>query len=190
MRGESHAEATHCVLGGEDGSHISEQQQTAAGCVPAALTPPRPSLPPAPRPPLIRLLSEREEPPVELLLDDKARPFDTNTWGRWWKELQVRRRAPEPHLTWHHLRHMFSTDRLENPDIPGPSNQGAAMLMNNTEKQWKQHYTPNVRISMAAAAASDGLVYRHAQLALGGAGAGAGGSQEAKRRVVMSSDSE
>ena len=138
------------------------------------------------------LLSEKNEPPVELLLNEKAKPFDTRTWCSWWKELQARRSAPEPHLTWHHLRHMFSTDRLQNPDIPGPSHEGAAMLMNNTPKQWKQHYTPNMRVATAAAAASDGVKYRHAQLALGGAGveSSQGGAKVRRVRMVVMSDSE
>ena len=72
-----------------------------------------------------------------------------------------------PHLPYHSMRHVFATDRLLNPDIPGPSNEGAAMLMNNTVGQWRASYAPNARQATAEAAVTAGFQqYKPAHLQL------------------------
>ena len=126
---------------------------------------------------------------MQLLVNSQGQPFDTNSWGKWWMALQLRHGAPLPHLSWHQLRHMFCTDRQANPGIPGPSPEGAAMLMNNTPKQWRASYTPNVRVATAAAAAAAAPLYRQHHLNLAAAS-----RQQARpatsRRGVVISDSE
>lgn len=116
--------------------------------------------------PALVAMSEAAEEPVMLLLTKSGQPYDSSSWCDWFTALQAREHAPTPHLTYHHLRHMFASDRLLNPDIPGPSNEAAAMLMNNTPKQWKKVYAPNARIATAAAGVSDAYhLYRPAHLA-------------------------
>jgi hypothetical protein len=39
-------------------------------------------------------------------------------------------------------RHVFITDRLKNPHIPGPDNESAALAMGNTVEQWFRTYYP------------------------------------------------
>ena len=41
-------------------------------------------------------------------------------------------------------RHVFITDRLKNPHIPGPDNESAALAMGNTVEQWTRTYYPQV----------------------------------------------
>ncbi len=39
-------------------------------------------------------------------------------------------------------RHVFITDRLKNPHLPGPDNEAAALAMGNTVEQWFRTYYP------------------------------------------------
>lgn len=41
-------------------------------------------------------------------------------------------------------RHIFITDRLKNPHVPGPDNEAAALAMGNTVEQWVRTYYPQV----------------------------------------------
>lgn len=137
--------------------------------------------------PQLLLMGEAQRGPPELLLTNSGRAFTVKTWGPWWMSFQERNGAPLPHVTYHDLRHVFATDRLEQPGIPGPSNEGAAMLMNNTVRQWKGTYAPNARIATVDAAVLAGQDYRAAHLqlaqqqsavALAGRGAGSDESTE------------
>lgn len=56
------------------------------------------------------------------------------------------------------------TDRLEHPDMPGPSNEGAALVMGNTERQWHASYWPNKKLKLGQKAVDDMEVYRQQQL--------------------------
>lgn len=52
--------------------------------------------------------------------------------------------------TWLHLppktgRHVFITDRLSNPERPGPKNQAAADCMGNSIQAWLTFYFPYLR---------------------------------------------
>lgn len=116
--------------------------------------------------PQLLLRCESEEEPPELLLSNTGKAFDGDSWGRLWKGMLQRYGAPLPHITYHSLRHVFATDRLLNPDIPGPNDYGAAMMMNHTPEQWKASYAPNARIAAGAAAVAAGKKYRAAHLKL------------------------
>lgn len=56
------------------------------------------------------------------------------------------------------------TDRLENPEMPGPSNEGAAIIMGNSVPTWKAAYHNNRRAWLADRAAADAEKYRIAQI--------------------------
>ena len=44
--------------------------------------------------------------------------------------------GPEPCVPLHKLRSVFVTDRMDNPDVPGPSMQSAAAAMLHSTRQW------------------------------------------------------
>lgn len=65
---------------------------------------------------------------LHLFLNASGAPFKSASFCQYWKELQIRHAAGAimpPRM----LRHVFVTSRLENPDLPGPSDEGAAMVM-------------------------------------------------------------
>lgn len=55
-------------------------------------------------------------------------------------------------------------DRLENPERPGPSNEGAAIIMGNSVGQWFQSYWPNKMRRLAEKATQDMNGYRQSLL--------------------------
>lgn len=61
-------------------------------------------------------------------------------------------------------RNIFVTDRLQNPHIPGPSNEGAAIIMGNSVPTWKAAYHNNRRAWLADRAAADAEKYRMAHV--------------------------
>lgn len=65
---------------------------------------------------------------LHLFLNASGAPFKSSSFCHYWRELQIRHDANAvmpPRL----LRHVFVTSRLENPELPGPSDEGAAMVM-------------------------------------------------------------
>lgn len=53
---------------------------------------------------------------------------------------------------------------MDNPDIPGPSNEGAAIIMGNSVSTWKAAYHNNHRARLADQAAADAEKYRLARM--------------------------
>lgn len=60
-------------------------------------------------------------------------------------------------------RAVFVTDRLENPGRPGPSNEGAAIIMGNSVPRWVTYWKTR-RQTLSGRAAGDMAAYRHACL--------------------------
>lgn len=48
--------------------------------------------------------------------------------------------APTPFVTLHQLRHIFITDRQDDPTAAGPSKAAAAAAMLNSPAQWDAKY--------------------------------------------------
>ena len=62
------------------------------------------------------------------------------------------------------LRHIFTTHRLEHPEVPGPSNEHAAIVMGNSVEAWVKHYHRNHQNWAAQEAVDNMAVYRVAVL--------------------------
>jgi hypothetical protein len=62
------------------------------------------------------------------------------------------------------LRHIFTTHRLEHPEVPGPSNEHAAVVMGNSVEAWVKHYHRNHHNWAAQEAVDHMSVYRAAVL--------------------------
>lgn len=62
------------------------------------------------------------------------------------------------------LRHIFTTHRLEHPEVPGPSNEHAAVVMGNSVEAWVKHYHRNHQNWAAQEAVDNMAVYRAAVL--------------------------
>jgi len=66
---------------------------------------------------------------------DSGLPLTSGQLDTWFKELQVQQQFPAAQpMPQSSLRHIFTTDRRENPSIPGPSDSGAALSMGNSTK--------------------------------------------------------
>jgi hypothetical protein len=84
---------------------------------------------------------------------------------RRFKQLQLRHPPPYPHrVALSVYRKVFVTDRLENPEQPGPDNEGAALVMGNSVRQWHQSYWPTRRQSLADGAGQAMQGYREGLL--------------------------
>lgn len=62
------------------------------------------------------------------------------------------------------LRHIFVTHRLEHPELPGPSNESAAVVMGNSVDAWKRYYHVNFQHYGAKEAVERMGAYRQACL--------------------------
>ncbi len=102
-------------------------------------------------------------PSDALFLTAKACAFNSLT--DWYSKLHARKRAPYPYLSLQKHRTVFISDRIEAPDRPGPSNEGAAILMGNSVRQWFMSYAPNLRHHQARQASEDMAAYRASLLA-------------------------
>lgn len=85
-----------------------------------------------------------------------------------YNKLHVARHAPYPALPFNDYRKVFVTDRMEQPDRPGPNNDGAATIMGNSVRQWHESYWPNKRRKLAQQAADEMDQYRSSLLDEGG----------------------
>jgi hypothetical protein len=104
--------------------------------------------------------------PETLFISAQGKSFQGLT--AWYKTVHMQYRAPYPYLSINTYRKVFVTDRLENPDRPGPSNEGAALIMGNSEKQWQASYWPNKMQKLAEGAVHDMGMYRSSLLAEAG----------------------
>lgn len=74
-----------------------------------------------------------------LFLNAHGSPLTTTTLSNKWNQL-LKGEGVTAHLPPRRLRHIFAAHRMENPDIPGPSNEHAAVVMGNSLTAWKRHY--------------------------------------------------
>ncbi len=81
-------------------------------------------------------------------------------------DLHTKFGAPYTYLPLNKYRSVFVTDRLERPDVPGPSNEGAAIIMGNSVRQWHASYWPTRRQTQARQAVEGMEAYRQHLLAL------------------------
>jgi hypothetical protein len=77
----------------------------------------------------------------------------------WQKQLAE---AGKPVFPPQRLRHIFVEDRLDNPGVPGPSHEDAAMVMGNSLRQWKTKYHRTYAAKRAQQAVQDMKQYREA----------------------------
>lgn len=96
--------------------------------------------------------------PETLFISAQGKSFQGLT--AWYKAVHEQHRAPYPYLPINTYRKVFVSDRLENPDRPGPSNEGAAIIMGNSVRQWHASYWPNKQQKLADGAAKDMATYR------------------------------
>jgi hypothetical protein len=101
--------------------------------------------------------------PETLFISAQGKSFQGLT--AWYKGVHEQHNAPYPYLPINTYRKVFVTDRLENPDRPGPSNEGAAIIMGNSVRQWQATYWPNKIQKLAQGAAEDMEAYRQGLLA-------------------------
>jgi hypothetical protein len=101
--------------------------------------------------------------PETLFISAQGKSFQGLT--AWYKSVHETHNAPYPYLPINTYRKVFVADRLENPDRPGPSNEGAAIIMGNSVRQWQASYWPNKQQKLAHGAAADMEVYRQGLLA-------------------------
>jgi hypothetical protein len=100
--------------------------------------------------------------PSHMFLASNGAPF--KCLSKWYRDLHVRHRAPYSLLPLNDYRQVFVTDRMEDPDRAGPSNEGAATIMGNTVRQWEASYWKNKRIKVAKEATKALGAYRDSHL--------------------------
>ena len=99
-----------------------------------------------------------------LLLNSNGEPLTSGTLGSKWKAM-LRESGIQACFPPRRLRHIFVTDRMENPDVPGPADEHAAVVMGNSVKAWRKHYH-TMHEQHGSQAAVDGMQnYRGACLA-------------------------
>jgi hypothetical protein len=90
--------------------------------------------------------------------------LDFKELSRWYRGLHIKYKAPYPLITLQAYRSVFVSDRLEDPDRPGPEHAGAATIMGNSLPQWEASYYKNKRIKQAQRAAKSMGAYRRSHL--------------------------
>ncbi len=80
--------------------------------------------------------------------------------NRRFKALHERNPPPYQPVSLNKYRAVFVTDRLEHPDRPGPSNEGAAIIMGNSVQRWYDSYWPRRRHTLSRKAVADMAAYR------------------------------
>jgi hypothetical protein len=80
--------------------------------------------------------------------------------SKWYKTMHFLHLAPYKRITLQDYRSVFVSDRMENPEVPGPSNEGAAVIMGNSVRTWEATYWKNKRMRQAKQAAKEMGKYR------------------------------
>jgi hypothetical protein len=98
--------------------------------------------------------------PATLFLTDKGRAY--KSLSKWSNKVHLNNGAypGQARPTLNDYRTIMVTDRLENPDRAGPSNDGAAILMGTSVAQWHASYWKTKRSTLATRAAGDMANYR------------------------------
>ncbi|KAJ9534185.1 hypothetical protein QJQ45_007005 [Haematococcus lacustris] len=110
--------------------------------------------------PLAQLQEDMTQNVLKKLL--RAYAFRTKQPKGWMQPAS--NQAPWPFVPFHELRNVFITDRLDNPDMPGPSIQAAAQAMLNSPAQWGASYDMNKRQRLGKEAQATMPLYRKAML--------------------------
>jgi hypothetical protein len=100
--------------------------------------------------------------PQTLFITKQGKAF--NDLSKWYRNMHLTHQAPYSLITLQAYRSVFVSDRLENPDRPGPCNEGAATIMGNSVKQWEASYYKNKRIKQAEKATQSMAKYRRSHL--------------------------
>ena len=110
------------------------------------------------------------EDPQTLFLTDSGKAFSSSALGSWSKRMHTANDAYAGLLKGDRLpslndyRSIFVTDRMENPERAGPSDEGAAIIMGNSVGAWNTHYWKNKRARLADDASQQMEAYRHGLL--------------------------
>lgn len=105
----------------------------------------------------------RAERTRNLFVTDGGHPFNYTTFASYWLRL-INEELPQVRFTPRKLRHVYVTNRMEHPEQPGPSNAAAAIIMGNSEREWREAYHPHHRAQQAAAAIKASKAWAAAQL--------------------------
>ncbi|KAL6764328.1 hypothetical protein V8C86DRAFT_2431433, partial [Haematococcus lacustris] len=116
------------------------------------------------RPVLLGQIGTREHLVEAMYLNNKGQPYTIESLAMWWRRTYKSNQAPWPFVPFHELRNVFITDRLDNPDMPGPSIQAAAQAMLNSPAQWAASYDMNKRQRLGKEAQATMPLYRKAML--------------------------
>ncbi|KAL6748733.1 hypothetical protein V8C86DRAFT_2442793 [Haematococcus lacustris] len=81
------------------------------------------------RPVLLGQIGTHEHLVEAMYLNNKGQPYTIESLATWWRRTYKSNQAPWPFVPFHELRNVFITDRLDNPDMPGPSIQGYHALV-------------------------------------------------------------
>ena len=99
-----------------------------------------------------------------LFLNANGEPLTMATFNAKWKAM-LKDGGIQASFPPRRLRHIFVTDRLENPEMPGPADEHAAVVMGNSVKAWRKHYHTMHEQFGAQAAVDEMDNYRGACLA-------------------------
>ncbi|KAL6745791.1 hypothetical protein V8C86DRAFT_2445871 [Haematococcus lacustris] len=116
------------------------------------------------RPVLLGQIGTHEHLVEAMYLNNKGQPYTIESLAMWWRRTYKSNQAPWPFVPFHELRNVFITDRLDNPDMPGPSIQAAAQAMLNSPAQWGASYDMNKRQRLGKEAQATMPLYRKAML--------------------------
>lgn len=81
-----------------------------------------------------------------------------------YQALYNKHRPAFPFAPLNKFRSVFVSDRLERPDRPGPSHEGAAIIMGNSVATWNRNYWQRGRLVQADQAARMQGQYRRSLL--------------------------
>ena len=125
----------------------------------------------------------RAHPAVDtLFLNTRGGALTPTTLRSKWQSL-LQGEGHSVHLPPKRLRHVFAAHRMENPEVPGPSNEHAAVVMGNSVTAWRRHYH-TMHDHLGAQQAVDRMTaYREACLKAMGAKAAEVAALEAGERV-------
>ena len=84
------------------------------------------------------LLAESEVSLPQLFLTTTGHKFSSARFCQYFQEIMAKMGAPA--LAPKDLRHIFVVDRCDNTSVPGPANDGAAMVMGHSERAWHGVY--------------------------------------------------
>lgn len=98
-----------------------------------------------------------------LFVNAKGLPFCYASFKAYYLAL-LNEEMPQVKFGPRRLRHVFVTNRLDKPEVAGPSNEAAALVMGNSVRHWKETYAVQYKAQQTAAAVRDTAAWAAAQL--------------------------